>query len=186
MGKGRELSRLHERLARVVVVGTTGSGKTTFARRLAASLGSNHVELDSLYWKPNWTPAEQNELHLRVESAAAGQRWVIDGNYSQLRPLIWPRATHVVWLDYRFIRVMWQLLWRTIRRTIKGEELFSGNQETLRMAIFSRDSILLWGLKTYHRRKRRYQRFISQGAFPNIEYIVFKNPKQSERWLQSL
>ena len=43
-------------LTHVVVVGTSCSGKTTLARRLARILASEHVELDSLYWGSGWTP----------------------------------------------------------------------------------------------------------------------------------
>src|SRR4051812_15248546 len=85
---------------RIVVIGTSGSGKTTLARRLAAKLGSPHVEIDALNWGPNWTAATAEQLRAKVEQALAGDGWVVDGNYSRVRSYIWSRATTLVWLDY--------------------------------------------------------------------------------------
>ena len=42
-------------MARVVVIGTSCAGKTTFARALARILTFPHIELDALHWLPNWT-----------------------------------------------------------------------------------------------------------------------------------
>ena len=86
--------------------------------------------------------------------AAAAERWVMDGNYSAVRDLVWGRATAVVWLNYPFRVVLWRCLSRTIRRAITREELFSGNRESFRMSFLSRDSIILWAI-TSHRRVRR-------------------------------
>ena len=66
-------------LTRVVVVGTSCSGKTTLARRLARLLATEHVELDSLYWGPEWTP--RPDFIPNVLTIAQQSRWVIDGNY---------------------------------------------------------------------------------------------------------
>ena len=52
---------------------------------------------------------------------------------------------------------MWRLLRRTIRRIATQEELWdTGNRESLRGAFFSRDSILLWALKTHRRNRQRF------------------------------
>ena len=76
---------------RIVVVGTTGSGKTTVARKLSRRLGIPHVELDALHWEPKWTPAATDVFRQRVAEALKGDAWVVDGNYSKARDLIWPR-----------------------------------------------------------------------------------------------
>jgi adenylate kinase family enzyme len=104
---------------RVVVVGTSCSGKATFARRLASILGTHRFELDSLYWGPGWKlrPDFQQE----VLAAAQQPRWVIDGNYSGVRDIIWRRCTAIVWLDYSFARVFSRALRRTVRRVVIGE-----------------------------------------------------------------
>ena len=86
-------------LARVVVVGATGSGKSIFAQRLAARLGAEYVELDELFWEADWTEAAPDVFRARVERATAGPRWVVAGNYGRVRDLLWPRADTVVWLD---------------------------------------------------------------------------------------
>lgn len=85
---------------RVVVIGTSGSGKTYLAARLAAALGYPHIELDTLHWLPDWQERSLEDFRTRVTAAAAGETWVADGNYSKVRDILWRRATSLVWLNY--------------------------------------------------------------------------------------
>ena len=85
---------------RILILGRTGSGKTTLARELAAALGVPHVELDSLYFGPDFSRAPLPVLRERTSAAIAGDRWVTDGNKRAVRDLVWPRADTIVWLDY--------------------------------------------------------------------------------------
>ena len=144
-------------MSRIAVVGTSCSGKTTLARRIAGSTGIPHHELDTLFWRPNWTPAPIDEFRAAVEAIVAGDQWVIDGNYSRVRDIIWPRATDLVWLDLPFPVVLWRAVTRTARRVITQEQLFAGNRETIRFVLFDRDPILWWVISTHLRRRRIYQ-----------------------------
>ena len=173
-------------LSRILVVGTTCSGKTTFSKRLAAHLASSHIELDALFWLPGWVERDRADFRARVEQAIEVERWVIDGNYGTIRKLLWPRATAVIWLNYSFGRVAWRGLRRTVRRAVTGEELYSGNRETIRNAIFSRESILLWLLRTYNGRRRRYSALLRGQAYPDLAKIEFRRPAEAERFLQDL
>ena len=85
---------------RILILGGTGSGKTTLARELAAALQVPHVELDSLYFGPEFSTAPLPLLRERTSAAIAGDRWVTDGNKRAVRDLVWPRADTIVWLDY--------------------------------------------------------------------------------------
>lgn len=86
-----------ERYRRIVVIGATGSGKTTFARALAAARGREFYDLDDLHWLPGWQPRERADFYARAAAAAAGEDWVICGNYSAVRAAVWPRAEAIVW-----------------------------------------------------------------------------------------
>jgi len=173
-------------LKRIVVVGTTGSGKTTLARRLAEGLGSKHVELDALSWGPNWTMRPPEEFLALVAEATEGNTWVACGNYSRSRPLLWSRADTVVWLDYPLVVVLWRLWWRTLKRSIRQEELWQGNKESLWRHFCSRDSLFLWALQSYGRRRREYPALFGEAQYAHIEVIRHRWPGDTERWLEQV
>ncbi len=171
---------------RIVVVGTTCCGKTTFARRLAKSLEVPHIELDALYWLPDWAPREESQFQTLVRNALAGERWVIDSNYSRLQDLIFSHASMLIWLNYSFPRVLIRGLKRTINRVLSGEAVYAGNRESFRRAFLSQDSILWWLITTHCRRCRRYRRIFAGSVYPNVEKLEFCRPSASERYLRSV
>jgi len=173
-----------QQLARVVVVGSSCSGKTTFARELAAVLGSPHVELDALHWGPEWVPKPKPEFARLTDAATAAPRWVVDGNYRIVREIVWPRATSIVWLNLAFATVFARALRRTMRRSLSGEELYAGNRESLGRAFVSRESILLWVLQTYGRRQREFQ-LLKQGA-KDLQWFEFRRQSEASAFLQSI
>jgi adenylate kinase family enzyme len=97
-------------MRRIVIIGPSAVGKTTLSARLARILGVPHIELDAIHWGPNWTPAGRDAFCATVDRALSGDGWVVDGSYSSVRHIVWPRADTVVWLDYGLPRVLWQLL----------------------------------------------------------------------------
>jgi len=171
---------------RINVVGTTGTGKTTAARAIAHRLGCRHIELDALFWKPHWGETPDEEFLAAVDEATRGACWVLDGNYSRTRSIVWPRVDLVVWLDYGWLRVFWQLLRRTIRRSATREELWDGCQERFRKSFLSRDSILVWFFKTYWRRRRNYVTLFAKPEYAHIRLLHFRTPRAFRHWLDSL
>jgi adenylate kinase family enzyme len=144
-------------MRRVAVFGTTGSGKSWLAERLAERHGLRVIELDKLYWGRDWQPAPLDLFRHRVERETRDGDWIVVGNYGQVRDLVWPAADTLIWLDLPFPLVMWRLVRRTLGRVLSGQDLWgTGNRETFRNAFLSRDSILLWAIKTHGRNRRRF------------------------------
>ncbi len=84
---------------RVLVDGMMGSGKSTFARALAARTGLPLIHLDVHYWKPGWARPSDDEWRARQRTLLAGEAWIIDGNYNETLALRLERADTVVVLD---------------------------------------------------------------------------------------
>ena len=173
-------------MARVVVIGTSCVGKTTFAQALARVLNFPHVELDSLHWQPNWIPRPPEEFRALTAEALAKDCWITDGNYGAVRDLVWSRATTIIWLNYSFPVVLWRALVRTIRRVLTQEELFSGNRESLRMAFLSRESILWWVITTFHRRRRQYRRLFDTATTPRLVYVELRSPSEARNFFRGI
>jgi adenylate kinase family enzyme len=167
---------------RVSVVGTTGSGKTTLAGELARRLGLRHIELDALHWGPGWALPTREAFRERVGDALKDDGWVADGNYSAVRDMVWGRAQMVVWLDYALPVFMGRLIHRTLRRAISGEELWNGNRERLHH-LFRRDSLWLWALQTYRRRRREYPKVFAQAEYAHLEVVRLRSPRRAGEWL---
>lgn len=170
--------------SRIVVVGVTGSGKTTTAVRLAQLLNIPHVELDSLHWLPGWVMVETEAFRQSVSAALSGPAWVTDGNYSKARDIIWARATTLVWLDYSLPVILWQLVNRTIKRITTREVLWNGNRETWRGAFFSKDSLFLWALQTHATHREQYPQLLASPEYAHLEVFRLHSRQETQRWLQ--
>ena len=139
-------------VTRIAVHGASGSGKTTLAAALATRLGVARTELDGLYHQPGWTQLPTDEFRSAVAEVVDGPGWVVDGNYRQVRDLVWARAQVIVVLDLPRWRVIGQLLKRTVTRSAVRAELWNGNRESFRN-LLSTDAdrnVVLWSWRTHH------------------------------------
>jgi len=173
---------------RIVIVGTTGSGKSTIANQLAEIIGADNIELDALHWGQNWAGAKPEVFRERVEKAISSDVWVVAGNYHVVRDLIWSKAQAIIWLDYPFHIVFWRLLTRTIRRAVTQEELWNGNRETfwMHLKLWSQDSLFHWLFKTYWRRKYEYPILFSLPEYEHLHVLHFRSTTETKKWIKEL
>lgn len=172
-------------MRRINVVGMSSTGKTTLARTLADRLGVTHVELDALFWGPNWTPVPDDDFRRRVAAALEPDDWVADGGYQVARDIIWGRADTIVWLDYPLRVILARWARRTIQR-IRSNEVFwpgTGNRETLRSAF--RGDGLIWFILRHYRGKRR-RMAARLAARPDLAAVRLRSPAETARWVASL
>lgn len=152
---------------------------------MARRLSVQHIELDDLFWQPGWVESDLQTFRERVNEALVAESWVVDGNYSKVRDVVWPKATLIVWLDYPLWLVLWRTLRRTLRRVTFREKLWdSANRETVANAFFSKDSLFVWQLQTHHARRRRYAEALSGDEWPHLEVIRLRSPSETRAWLE--
>jgi adenylate kinase family enzyme len=165
---------------RISVVGNSGSGKSTLAAQLAAALAIPHLELDGVFHQAGWQPLPRPDFRATVAAFAAGDAWVIDGNYSAVQDLVWARADTVVWLDPSRSRVMRQLVPRTLLRLVRRTELWNGNRESW-TALFRADpeeSILRWAWTRHAHTRERYLRSQADPVNAHLEFVRLTTPAQ--------
>ncbi len=171
------------------MVGCSGAGKSTAARRIAGVLGAPYVELDALHWGPDWTAASGDELAAKVRRETAAEAWVVDGNYqSKIGTLVWERADTVVWIDPPRCTVIRRSVTRTVRRIVTRERLWSGNREGWRGLMFWRgeDSILWWAWTSYPRVQQRYESAMADPAHAHLAFHRLRSHRDVERFLDAL
>jgi adenylate kinase family enzyme len=171
---------------RFVIIGTSGSGKTTLARELAAKLSLCHVEMDALHWEENWRSTPADVLREKMSNALNGDKWVVDGNYSVVRDMVWGQCDTIIWLDYSFPLTVWRVTRRTFGRVFGRKELWNGNRETFRKAFLSKESIILWAINTYQRRKRELPELLAKPEYAAKIVLRFNSPNKTKRWLATL
>jgi len=175
---------------RVLVMGSTGSGKSTFARRLAARIGAGHIEQDALNWDPGWTNLSQTDpdkLRTRVAAAIAAENWTSCGNYSAVRRMMLERATHLVWLDYGRAIVMARVIRRSVSRAIGGDELWegTGNREDVRRWL-DKEHPIRWAWDTFKVRRAAYEAMFADPANAHISRHRVRRPRDAAPLMDQL
>jgi adenylate kinase family enzyme len=165
---------------RVLVAGTSGAGKTTTARRIAAALGIPHVEIDGLFHGPDWVPRPSFEAD--VHRFAAEPVWVTEWQYAGVRAHLAERADLLVWLDLPRRVVMRQVVRRTLRRRLRRQRLWNGNVEPPLRTFFTDDEhIVRWAWVHHGGTGPRVARLLEHR--PDLPVVRLRSRREVARWL---
>ena len=168
-------------MQRILVMGSSGSGKSTFSRRLSAITGIPMVSVDALFWKPGWVESDKAEFHARLAAAAQQPRWIMDGNFtSHLVELRRDACDTLIWFDLPRATCMMGILTRIARSY--GEvrpEMAPGCPEKIDLEFFH----YVW---TFRERIRPKLLEYFEGLRPDQTFITFTNRAQADRYLSDL
>ena len=174
-------------MRRVSVVGSSGAGKTTFARRLAAALDVPHLELDAVYHQADWAHLDDDEFTTIVQRTTSTDGWVIDGNYRvvTMHGPAWAEADTVIFLDRSRPVVARQLISRTVRRVISGAELWNGNRERWGdiLTLDMQRSVILWSVLRHREIRDRYLRAMCDPAYAHLDFVRLTSSRAMDDFL---
>lgn len=177
-------------LNRVVVLGSSGSGKTTVARRLASSINAPHLEMDSVFHRYGWADDAPDDFLPILEEFTRADRWVVDGNYTShgVREVVWPKADTFVWLDTPRITAMRRVIGRTLRRVITREKLWGSVKEPF-TNLYSRDpykNIIVWTWTRHAHTRQNYEATLAAGSWAHATVYRLHTPGDVDRFLESV
>ena len=164
----------------MLVAGSSGSGKTTLAARVADVLGVPHVEIDSLFHGPGWTP--RPEFEADVERFSSSPAWVTEWQYSRVRPLLAQRADLLVWLDLPRSTVIRQVVRRTLVRRLLRRELWNGNLEPPLWTIATdKEHVVRWAWNTHGDWVARVADVAER--YPDLPVVRLEQRAEIDSWL---
>jgi adenylate kinase family enzyme len=174
---------LPQRPSRILVAGSSGAGKTTLARAVGRILDIEHVEIDSLFHGPGWIPRPEFENDVR--RLVARPTWVSEWQYAVVKTLLADRADLIVWLDLPRRTVMRQITARTIRRRLRGQELWNGNHEPpLRAILTDPERVIRWAWTTYPKTASAIGEV--ERRRPELPIVRLGTRAEADRWLAGL
>ncbi len=144
-----------------------------------------HVELDAIYHQPGWTELPEEDFRSRVDLATAPDRWVVDGNYSTVRELVWTKADTVVWFDLPLPVVLSRTIRRTLRRVVTRQELWNGNREPF-SNLWSLDpekSIIAWTATRHGTYRRRYVAAERDPRWSGLHFVRVRSQGEADAFL---
>ncbi len=171
------------------MVGTSGSGKSSLARRIAERLGVAHIELDAIHHRAGWMPMPAEEFREAVAARIESDEWVVDGNYlGKLGDVVWARADTVVWFDLPRAVVMAQIVRRTVGRAATRRTLWNGNRERWRN-VFSIDpeqSVIAWAWTTHTKNRQRYLAAQDDPAYQHLTFVRVRSHREADAFVAGL
>jgi adenylate kinase family enzyme len=100
-------------MARILIIGNAGGGKSVLARKIAVNRGLPYREIDAITWKPGWEAFSQAEYEAAHAKLIAEESWVIDGlGWTETLPERFARATEIILIDMP----IWMHFWLAAER----------------------------------------------------------------------
>jgi adenylate kinase family enzyme len=101
-------------LKRILVIGSSGAGKSFFSRRLSALTGIEVIHIDRVYWKPGWVEPEKAEFDATLEKLLARDSWIMDGNYGRTLERRLSAADGAILLDLNRVLCTFRVMKRSL------------------------------------------------------------------------
>lgn len=174
-------------MKRINIIGTSSSGKSTFAKQLSNKLSVKYIEMDSLFWKKDWEMSSDEEFFRKLENATSNDSWVLDGNYTRSISVKWKNVDTVIWIDNSFILTMYQAVFRALKRSILKRELWqgTGNKESFRKSFFSKESMIVWTCKTFFKNRKRNSSYFTNDNYKHINFVRLRSRKECREFLMN-
>ena len=167
-------------MKRILIIGNAGSGKTTFAKKLAEKTGLPLIHLDRLYWCGNWEHLSRDEFDDILQKELEKPAWIIDGNFNRTLPHRLKYCDTVFYFNLPTITCLFGITKRIINNYGKTRYDMGGNcPEYFDKQKFSLYQSVISFKKQHH---NKYSNILSSANEANV--ITFKSRREAELYLK--
>ena len=176
---------------RIVVIGTSSTGKSTLAQHLAKLIDGAYIELDALFWLPEWQESTPDDFRAKVRAAVdASPRWAVSGNYFSkgIPDITWAEGDTVIWLDLPFRTSFPRLLRRTYKRWRDDELLWGTNRERIwdHFKLWSNDSLPGFVLRNYRTSRTKFLTQLADPRYHHLKRHHLRSPAEVTQFLDQV
>lgn len=169
-------------MKRIMILGSSGTGKTTLSRFLSQKLKLSVLHLDSVYWKKDWEHIDKEEFDLYMRNyLLKNKSWVIDGNYSNNKHFHYRKnlADTIIYLDFGVSKSLQGIFERAeeYKHQVRSD-MAEGCTEGV-------DQVFLQYVAFYEKRNRLLKAIVSKEKEKRT-VLIFKTRKELYDWYNSL
>ncbi len=163
-------------MRKILVIGSGGAGKSTFARRLGQALGIEVIHLDAHYWQPGWVETPKPEWAKTVEHLIERDAWIMDGNYSGTLDLRLRTCDTVIFLDIARLVCLWRVFKRRLIYRRGGRpDMAAGCREQLNLEFVR----WIWNYPS----RTRLEVLEMLKNRPHVKFVRLRSDAEVERFL---
>lgn len=167
-------------MKKILVIGSGGAGKSTFARRLGEALRIEVLHLDAMYWHRGWVSTPREVWRGKVAELLEREAWIMDGNYSNTLEMRLAACDTVVFLDVRRTTCLWRAVKRVVMYRGKSRpDMAEGCPERLTLEF------LRWIWNYPHRTRPKVLKLLSDNA-EQKRIIHLRSQAEIEKFLDSV
>lgn len=168
-------------MQRILIIGNAGSGKTTFAKKLADKLHLPLVHLDKLFWHGEWEHLDREAFDILLQAELEKPCWIIDGNFNRTIPHRLNYCDTVIFFDLPTVMCLTGITKRIFSNYGRSRSDMGGN-------CIERFDAQKWSLYQHvltfnQQHRKKYYALLS--AREDIDVIVFKNRRQAQTFLET-
>ena len=172
------ISKYTTKMKKVIIIGSCGAGKSTFAKKLSKYTGIKLIHLDQKYWKPNWVRTDSDVFKEKVAEMISRDEWIIDGNYNSTMDMRISAANTIIFLDFS----RWICLYRTLKRRLRNNRVDTISCCKERITY----ELIKWVIWTFPRINRKEILDKINKVRNNKKVVILKSNKQVKNFLLSV
>lgn len=163
-------------MKKVIVIGSGGAGKSTFARELGERTGIDVIHLDREYWRPNWDAMPAGEWEAKVAEMLRREAWIMDGNFGGTREMRIAAADTIIFLDLPRRVCLYRIFKRTIKYYGRSRpDMTEGCDEKFDLEFF------LWVWNYPNASRKRLMTELEK--FPEKSVVVIRSQREADAFL---